>query len=75
MFGGERKEVYNLLKIVSKDHGYSEDKFPINMGGKGVFCEVDGMFIIIGRQKCGVGRWYIKKHVHVVPELNVKVSS
>ena len=47
--------------------GYFEDKNPIKMGGPGVICEGDGMFVI-GKRKGGVGRWHSKAHVYVITE-------
>ena len=37
------------------------------MGGPSVICEGDGMFVI-GKRKCGVGRWHCKEHIYVVTE-------
>ena len=37
------------------------------MGGPGKIVEGDGMFVI-GKRKCGVGRWHSKEHVYVCLE-------
>ena len=37
------------------------------MGGDGKVVEGDGMFLI-GKRKCGVGRWHSKEHVYVCLE-------
>ena len=37
------------------------------MGGPGKVVEGDGMFVI-GKRKCGVGRWHSKEHVYVCTE-------
>lgn len=37
------------------------------MGGTGKIVEGDGMFLI-GKRKCGVGRWHSKEHVYVCLE-------
>ena len=41
--------------------------FSIQMGGPDIVCEGDGMFVI-GKRKCGVGRWHSKEHIYVVTE-------
>ena len=51
--------------------GYWEDKFIMKMGGPGVIVEGDGMFVI-GKRKCGVGRWHSKLHVYVITERGSK---
>ena len=37
------------------------------MGGIGKVVEGDGMFVV-GKRKCGVGRWHSKEHVYVCTE-------
>ena len=41
------------------------------MGGKDIVCEGDGMFVI-GKRKCGVGRWHSKEHIYVVTERSAR---
>ena len=39
----------------------------VKKGGPGKIVEGDGMFVI-GKRKCGVGRWHSKEHVYVCTE-------
>ena len=43
----------------------------MKLGGPGVIVEGDGMFVI-GKRKCGVGRWHSKLHVYVITERGSK---
>ena len=65
VFGKECKEVYTWFRFFREVAGYWEDKFIVQLGGPNVICEGDGMFVI-GKRKCGVGRWHSKEHVYVV---------
>ena len=71
MFGRERKEVYTWFRFFREAAGYWEDRYPVQMGGPDAICEGDGMFVI-GKRKCGVGRWHSKEHVYVVLERNAR---
>ena len=55
------------VRFLREVAGYLEDVFSIQMGGPSVICEGDGMFVI-GKRKCGVGRWHCKEHIYVVTE-------
>ena len=37
------------------------------MGGPNIVSEGDGMFVI-GKRKCGVGRWHSKQHIYAITE-------
>ena len=71
IFGAETRETYSWWRFFRDVAGYWEDKFVIKMGGppQGLIVEGDGMFVI-GKRKCGVGRWHSKEqeHVYVITE-------
>ena len=45
--------------------GWFEDRNIILMGGPGKMVEGDGMFVV-GKRKCGVGRYHSKEHIKYV---------
>lgn len=67
VFGRQTSEIYARIRFFRDVAGWYEDKYPIMMGGPGKVVEGDGMFII-GKRKCGVGRWHSKEHVYVCLE-------
>ena len=67
IFGKPKSEVYAHISFFREVAGYYEDKYPIKMGGIARYVEGDGMFVI-GKRKCGVGRFHTKEHVYVCIE-------
>ena len=67
VFGRETSEIYARVRFFRDVAGWYEDKYPIKLGGAGKVVEGDGMFLI-GKRKCGVGRWHSKEHVYVCLE-------
>ena len=67
IFGKVKSEVYNRIRFFRDVAGWFEDKNIIMMGGPGKIIEGDGMFVV-GKRKCGVGRYHSKEHVYVCLE-------
>ena len=67
VFGKVTSEVNARVAFFRDVAGYWEDKHPVKMGGVGKMVEGDGMFVI-GKRKCGVGRYHSKEHVYVCLE-------
>ena len=67
VFGRQTSEIYARVAFFRDVAGWYEDKYPVQMGGDGKVVEGDGMFLI-GKRKCGVGRWHSKEHVYVCLE-------
>ena len=67
VYGRPTSEIYARIRFFRDVAGWYEDKYPIQMGGTGTIVEGDGMFLI-GKRKCGVGRWHSKEHVYVCLE-------
>ena len=67
IFGRHTSEIYARIRFFRDVAGWYEDRYPIQMGGPGKVVEGDGMFLI-GKRKCGVGRWHSKEHVYVCLE-------
>ena len=65
--GKPKSEVYKRIRFFRDVAGWFEDKHIVLMGGPGKVVEGDGMFVI-GKRKCGVGRYRSKEHVYVVLE-------
>ena len=69
VMGSKNSEIHTWYRFFREIAGYYEDFYPIKMGGKNIVCEGDGMFVI-GKRKCGVGRWHSQEHIYVVTERN-----
>ena len=59
--------MYERIKFLRDVVGWWEDYTIIKMGGPGKIVEGDGMFVM-GKLKCGVGRYHSKEHVYVCTE-------
>ena len=71
IFARECSEVHTWWRFFREVAGYWEDKFIMKMGGPDAIVEGDGMFVI-GKRKCGVGRWHSKLHVYAITERGSK---
>ena len=67
VLGRQTSEMYARIAFFRDVAGWYEDKFPVQFGGEGKVVEGDGMFLI-GKRKCGVGRYHSKEHVYVCLE-------
>ena len=67
VLGRQTSEMYARIAFFRDVAGWYEDKFPVQLGGEGKVVEGDGMFLI-GKRKCGVGRYHSKEHVYVCLE-------
>ena len=71
IFGKPKSEVYARVRYFRDVAGWFEDRNIILMGGPGKMVEGDGMFVV-GKRKCGVGRYHSKEHIYVCLERNSK---
>ena len=60
-------EVFARIQFFRDVVGWWEDFTLVRMGGPGKIVEGDGMFVI-GKRKCGVGRWHSKEHIYACTE-------
>ena len=67
VFGRQTSKIYARVAFSSDVAGWYEDKYPVQIVSDGKVVEGDGMFLI-GKHKCGVGRWHSKEHVYVCLE-------
>ena len=64
LFGHNTSEIYARIVFFRDVTGQVEDANPIQIGGSHGVVEGDGMFLI-GKRKCGVGRYRSQEHVYV----------